>query len=29
MKNSMDFPKIEVNEKLLGVLNFNLMMPIE
>jgi hypothetical protein len=29
MKNSMDFSKIEVNEKLLGVLNFNLMIPIE
>lgn len=29
MKNSMDFSKIEVNVKLLGVLNFNLMIPIE
>ena len=29
MKNSMDFSKIEVNGKLLGVLNFNLMIPIE
>ena len=29
MKNSVDFSKIEVNEKLLGVLNFNLMIPIE
>lgn len=28
MKNSMDFSKIEVNGKLLGVLNFNLMIPI-
>ena len=25
----MDFSKIEVGEKLLGVLNFNLMIPIE
>ena len=29
MKNSMDFSKIEINGKLLGVLNFNLMIPIE
>lgn len=29
MKNSMDFSKIEVSGKLLGVLNFNLMIPIE
>ena len=29
MKNSMDFSKIEVKGKLLGVLNFNLMIPIE
>lgn len=29
MKNSMDFFKIEVNGKLLGVLNFNLMIPIQ
>ena len=29
MKNSMDFSKIEVDGKLLGVLNFNLMIPIE
>ncbi len=29
MKNSMDFSKIEVNGKLLGVLNCNLMIPIE
>ena len=29
MKNSMDFTKIEVNGKLLGVLNFNLMIPVE
>lgn len=29
MKNSMDFSKIEVNGKLLGVLNFNLMIPIK
>jgi protein AbiQ len=29
MRNSMDFSKIEVDEKLLGVLNFNLMIPIE
>ncbi len=29
MKNSMDFSKIEVNGKLLGVLNFNLMIPVE
>ena len=29
MKNSMDFSKIEVNGRLLGVLNFNLMIPIE
>ncbi|NBH73458.1 hypothetical protein D3Z51_15870 [Clostridiaceae bacterium] len=25
----MDFSKIEMNGKLLGVLNFNLMIPIE
>lgn len=29
MRNSMDFSKIEINGKLLGVLNFNLMIPIE
>ena len=29
MKNSMDFSKIEINGKLLGVLNFNLMIPVE
>ena len=29
MKNSLDFSKIEINGKLLGVLNFNLMIPIE
>lgn len=29
MKNSIDFSKIIVNGKLLGVLNFNLMIPIE
>ncbi len=29
MKNSMDFSKIEVNGSLLGVLNFNLMIPVE
>ncbi len=29
MKNSMDFSKIVVDGKLLGVLNFNLMIPIE
>lgn len=29
MKNSMDFSKIEVDGKMLGVLNFNLMIPIE
>ena len=29
MRNSMDFSKIEVNGNLLGVLNFNLMIPIE
>lgn len=28
MKNSMDFSKIEVEGKLLGVLNFNLMIPV-
>lgn len=28
MKNSMDFSKIEVEGKLIGVLNFNLMIPI-
>jgi protein AbiQ len=29
MRNTMDFSKIEVDGKLLGVLNFNLMIPIE
>lgn len=29
MKNSMDFSKIEINGKILGVLNFNLMIPVE
>lgn len=29
MKNSMDFSKIEVEGEFLGVLNFNLMIPIE
>lgn len=29
MRNSMDFSKIEMGGKLLGVLNFNLMIPIE
>ena len=29
MKDSMDFTKIVVDGKLLGVLNFNLMIPIE
>ena len=29
MKNSMDFSKIEIDGKLLGVLNYNLMIPIE
>ncbi len=29
MKNSMDFSKIELNGNLLGVLNFNLMIPVE
>lgn len=29
MKNSMDFSKIEINGRLLGVLNFNLMIPVE
>ena len=29
MRNSMDFSKIKVDGKLLGVLNFNLMIPIE
>ena len=29
MRNSFDFSKIEVNGRLLGVLNFNLMIPIE
>lgn len=29
MKNSMDFSKIEVDGELLGVLNYNLMIPIE
>lgn len=29
MKNSMDFSKIEVQGQLFGVLNFNLMIPVE
>lgn len=29
VKNSIDFSKIEVDGKLTGVLNFNLMIPIE
>lgn len=29
MRNSMDFTKIEVDGKLLGVLNYNLMIPVE
>lgn len=29
MKNSMDFSKIVVDGELLGVLNFNLMIPVE
>lgn len=29
MKNSIDFSKIIINEKLLGVLNYNLMIPVE
>ena len=29
MKNTMDFSKIEIDGKLMGVLNFNLMIPIE
>lgn len=29
MKNSMDFSKIEIDGKIIGVLNFNLMIPIE
>lgn len=29
MRNSMDFSKIVVDGKLLGVLNFNLMIPVE
>lgn len=29
MRNKIDFKKIEVNGELLGVLNFNLMIPIE
>jgi protein AbiQ len=29
MKNAMDFSKIEIDGKLLGVLNFNLMIPVE
>jgi len=29
MKNSMDFSRIEVEGKIIGVLNFNLMIPIE
>ncbi len=28
MRNSFDFTKIEVGDKVLGVLNFNLMIPI-
>lgn len=28
VKNPMDFSKIEVDGKLLGVLNFNLMIPV-
>ena len=29
MKNSMDFSKIEIDGKLLGVLNYNLMIPVK
>lgn len=29
MRNTMDFSKIEVNGELIGVLNFNLMIPIK
>ena len=29
MRNSIDFSKIEISGKLLGVLNYNLMIPIE
>ncbi|MCR4672111.1 MAG: type III toxin-antitoxin system ToxN/AbiQ family toxin [Lachnospiraceae bacterium] len=29
MKNSLDFSKIEADGKIIGVLNFNLMIPIE
>ena len=29
MKNTMDFSKILVKDKLLGVLNYNLMIPVE
>ena len=29
MKNFMDFSKILINGKMMGVLNFNLMIPIE
>ena len=29
MRNSMDFTKIEVDGELLGVLNFNLMIPVD
>ncbi len=29
MRNSMDFSKIEVDGELLGVLNFNLMIPVD
>ncbi len=29
MRNSVDFSKIEVKGKLLGVLNFNLMIPVK
>ena len=29
MKNSMDFSKIEVQNRLLGVLNFNLIIPVK
>lgn len=29
MKNSLDFSKIEIDGRLMGVLNFNLMIPVE
>ena len=29
MRNKIDFKKIELNDELLGVLNFNLMIPVE